>query len=184
MIYLLRHGQTDRNLQKRFSGSVDVPINETGMVQAKAQANKLKNIKFDVAFSSPQKRARQTLEIIHKGKIILDDRLREIVCGEFENTPQTTQSFNDFYAAMKNGTRGVEQWDIFTNRVNDFCDMLVEKHNGKSIIICTHAANVQYMNYYFLGKPKDYDFTKSVGKQGEYLLLDNSAISSLQEKLR
>ena len=70
MIYLMRHGQTDWNLFKRCNGVTDTYLNKTGIEQANLQAEKLKDVNFDVCFCSPQTRARQFCEIIYNGPII------------------------------------------------------------------------------------------------------------------
>ena len=48
ILYVTRHGETDYNAQGRYSGSTDVPLNETGIRQAKELAKKLSVVKFDV----------------------------------------------------------------------------------------------------------------------------------------
>lgn len=50
MIYLVRHGETDWNLFKRFNGMTETFLNETGLQQAKLQAKNLKDINFDACF--------------------------------------------------------------------------------------------------------------------------------------
>src|SRR5262245_51225713 len=89
MVYLVRQGQTDWNLFKKFNGCTDTELNQTGVAQAELQAENLRSISFDACFCSTQKRARQTCEIIYKGPIVLDDRLAEIHCGAFEGTEET-----------------------------------------------------------------------------------------------
>ena len=54
--------------------------------------------------------------------------------------------------------------------------MIVEKYNGKNVIIVTHSANARVINYYFNGKPKDYDLFKSVVKNGGLLTFENLKI--------
>ena len=64
MIYLMRHGETDWNLFKRANGCTDTYLNQTGIKQAKLQAENLKSVSFDACFCSPQTRARQFCELI------------------------------------------------------------------------------------------------------------------------
>jgi broad specificity phosphatase PhoE len=64
MIYVVRHGQTDWNLEGRFQGRIDIPLNEKGKNQAKKTKEKLEGIEFDKVFSSPLKRALETAQII------------------------------------------------------------------------------------------------------------------------
>jgi probable phosphoglycerate mutase len=54
--------------------------------------------------------------------------------------------------------------------------MIAEDHKGKNVLIVTHAVNIRVINYYFNGKPKDYDFIKHVIKTGGLLTFENSKI--------
>ncbi len=176
MIYLVRQGQTDWNLFKKFNGCTDTELNQTGMAQAKLQAENLRSVSFDACLCSPQKRARQTCEIIYKGPIVLDDRLAEIDCGEFEGTEETVDAIKMFWQAVQTGSMGTESFEEFTQRTYDFCDMVTEDHKDKNVLIVTHSANARVMNYYFNGKPKHYDFSKSVIKNGGLLTYENLQI--------
>ena len=64
MIYIVRHGQTDWNVEGRNQGRTDIELNETGIKQAEEIAKKLEGKKFDMVFSSPLKRAYKTAQII------------------------------------------------------------------------------------------------------------------------
>ena len=63
-LVLVRHGQSQWNLENRFTGWVDVPITPLGEQEAHRAGKELKGIKFDIAFTSELIRANQTLEII------------------------------------------------------------------------------------------------------------------------
>lgn len=173
MIYLVRHGETDWNLFKRFNGCTDTYLNQTGIAQAKLQAENLRNISFDACFCSTQTRARQFCEIIYKGPIVFDDRLAEINCGEFEGMEETAETMKLFWKASKSGNMGTESFEAFIKRNCDLCDMIMEEHKGKNVLIVTHAANTRVINYYFRGKPINYDFGKRVVEKGELITLEN-----------
>ncbi|WP_034832363.1 histidine phosphatase family protein [Lacrimispora indolis] len=173
MIYLVRHGQTDWNLLKRFNGITDTELNQTGISLARSQNVKLKNLSLDLCFSSPQKRARQACEIIYKGITIFDERLSEIICGEFEGITETLETTKLFWKAVTSGDKGTESFKHFLNRNCDFCGMITEEYKGKNILIVTHAANARVINYYFTGKSPDYDFSKAVAANGEILRYEN-----------
>lgn len=63
-LVLVRHGQSQWNLENKFTGWVDVPITAKGEEEARKSGLVLKDIKFDFAFTSALKRAHQTLAII------------------------------------------------------------------------------------------------------------------------
>jgi 2,3-bisphosphoglycerate-dependent phosphoglycerate mutase len=63
-LVLVRHGQSQWNLENRFTGWVDVPITPLGEKEAHRAGKELKDVKFDVAFTSELQRAQQTLKII------------------------------------------------------------------------------------------------------------------------
>jgi broad specificity phosphatase PhoE len=176
MIYLVRQGETDWNLFKKANGVTDTFLNQTGIAQAKLQAENLRNVNFDACFCSPQTRARQTCEIIYKGPIVFDDRLVEINCGEFEGKDETADMIKLFWQVIQTGDMGTESWKEFIKRNCDFCDMVVEDHKEKNVLIVTHSANARVINYYFNGKPEHYDFLKSVVKNGGLLTFENSKI--------
>ena len=176
MIYLVRHGQTDWNLFKRCNGCTDTFLNKTGIEQAKLQADNLRNVSFDACFCSPQTRARQFCEIIYKGPTVFDDRFAEIYCGDFEGKKETAVMMILFWLAIKTGAKGTERYDAFIKRNCDLCDVIMEEYKGKNVLIVTHAGNARVINYYFNGKPKDYNFSKHIIKNGGLLTFENSKI--------
>jgi broad specificity phosphatase PhoE len=95
-LYLIRHGETDWNVEGRLQGSRDIPLNDYGRVQAAEAAGRLKAVQpwfQDLDFvSSPMSRARETMEILrgelelHPHTYRLDERLREITFGLWEGS--------------------------------------------------------------------------------------------------
>ena len=63
-LVLVRHGQSQWNLENRFTGSVDVPLSENGEAEARKAGELLKGTRFDHAFTSALARAQETLRII------------------------------------------------------------------------------------------------------------------------
>ncbi|WP_456465363.1 2,3-bisphosphoglycerate-dependent phosphoglycerate mutase [Persephonella sp.] len=63
-LVLVRHGQSIWNLQNRFTGWIDVPLTEKGKEEAYKAGELLKDIRFDVAYTSMLTRAQETLRII------------------------------------------------------------------------------------------------------------------------
>ncbi|MDN7240796.1 histidine phosphatase family protein [Planococcus sp. N028] len=67
-ICLVRHGETDWNAQGKLQGSMDIPLNANGILQAKACSEHLKETAWDYIVTSPLQRAKNTAEIIN-GKL-------------------------------------------------------------------------------------------------------------------
>jgi len=85
--YFLRHGQTDWNLQGRLQGHTDIPLNETGLAQARAAADMLAHKSIGIIVSSPLVRALKTAAIVSERidrPIYIDSQLKERSFGAFE----------------------------------------------------------------------------------------------------
>jgi len=104
-IYLLRHGQTEWNVEGRYQGQLNSPLTSLGKDQAKHNALKLQkyvNINEVKFFSSPLGRARETAEIIAKqnglasSEIIFEEDIQEVNYGIFEG--KTKLYCKDVYA--------------------------------------------------------------------------------------
>ena len=85
-LYIVRHGKTIWNKERRLQGSIDIELAEEGIEAAELLHDQLisSNITFDRIYSSPLKRAKKTAEIIrglNDTDIIIDQRLREISFG-------------------------------------------------------------------------------------------------------
>ena len=63
-LVLIRHGQSQWNLENRFTGWVDIPLTDRGRDEARRGAQLLRGIRFDRAFTSALTRAQQTLDIV------------------------------------------------------------------------------------------------------------------------
>ncbi|CAM3415434.1 2,3-diphosphoglycerate-dependent phosphoglycerate mutase [Pseudostreptobacillus hongkongensis] len=104
-LVLVRHGESEWNLQNRFTGWVDVDLTEKGVQEAKNGGAWLKEngFKFDVAFSSFQKRANKTLNYILEGidqlylPVFKSWRLNERHYGALQglNKAETAKKYGD-----------------------------------------------------------------------------------------
>ena len=63
-LVLIRHGESQWNLENRFTGWVDVPLSPKGEQEARDAGKKLTSFKFDCAFTSVLKRAKDTLRLV------------------------------------------------------------------------------------------------------------------------
>lgn len=87
-LFLVRHGQTEFNRGRFWSGQLDIPLTEEGRKQAEAVRPVLENIPFDRVYASDLSRAIETQRIILPGKeTIVTPLLREIDVGSLGRTP-------------------------------------------------------------------------------------------------
>ena len=89
LLYVLRHGITQWNKLKKVQGAVDIPLAPEGIELAKKTGEALKDIHFDICFTSPLTRAKQTSQYVlgdTKVPIIEDKRIQEIDFGVLEGT--------------------------------------------------------------------------------------------------
>jgi 2,3-bisphosphoglycerate-dependent phosphoglycerate mutase len=97
---LIRHGQSLWNLENRFTGWVDVPLTEEGRQEARNAAAKIKNVRFDVAYTSALRRAQDTLAEILDAlgwdlPVIRDQALNERHYGDLQglNKDETRERY-------------------------------------------------------------------------------------------
>jgi broad specificity phosphatase PhoE len=115
-IFLIRHGETDWNKEKRFQGRTDIPLNGSGREQAQSLCVKMVELKVDLVISSSLTRAYETALIAIqdiKLPIQKDDRLQETNIGEAEGLTyeQITEKF---------GAGHIERWRSYEERDLDF----------------------------------------------------------------
>ena len=99
-LYIIRHGQTDCNLNNKYNCRLDEDINETGIKQAEQAREEGKNLDIDLIICLPMIRTKHTCEIINSNNIpvIYDDRLIERKGGVLTNTTHENDYFyNEYY---------------------------------------------------------------------------------------
>lgn len=148
-LYIIRHGETDWNKEKRLQGRSDTELNEYGIELARITAEALKDVTFDCIYSSPLKRAYKTAEIIRMDRnvdIIMDDRLLEIAFGEMEGVPlnERPPEFQKFFTdpAGYVAPAGGETYEELVERTKNFIEEVVvpASHNMDRMLIVAHGA--------------------------------------------
>lgn len=139
-IYFVRHGQTDANISMNNGevvGEDDAPLNGNGKQQAKATAEKMKNLHIEIILSSPFKRTVETAEIINKYHdlpIIIDLNLRERDGGNIDE-----KTWHEAFDFDKNVEFDGESATEFFERVYAAIDGIKEKHANKNILVVSHG---------------------------------------------
>lgn len=153
-IYSTRHGQTDYNKQELILGITDIPLNETGILQADKLADEINNIGgIDFIIASPMIRANLTAKAVAEKcglEIITDDRLREWDYGSYEGKSRFTDGFyNDKREfAVRMGGTGESVLQV-SYRVYNLLDEIIEKYSDKNILLVSHGGICRIIETYF-----------------------------------
>lgn len=150
ILYVVRHGETQYNVEKRYAGSTDVPLNERGIEQAKELAEKLAEESFDVIVTSPLQRARTTAEQIreyHKETpFVVVEEFREICVGVYEGMTGTEAQKNYPELWDRNCTRqlddaptGGETLRQFDARIAKGLSKLKENYPDQKVLLVCHG---------------------------------------------
>lgn len=174
MIYIVRHGQTDLNVEGRYGGRIDAELNQVGIEQAEKIHEKLKNIKFDKVFSSPLKRAYITAKIICDNDIIIDKRIIERNNGDLEGKLKTEINIKIDFNDPNEKRFNIENIIDFRMRINEFFEEILQKYRGKNVLIVTHAGVGIYARCFFEGEPQDGNYTNYKINNCEVLQYENN----------
>lgn len=158
-IYLVRHGTTKSNLEKKYYGDHDVKLSAEGIAEGEILKENLKGITFDAIFCSEKRRALDTLNIIVGKKVsyIVDKRLNERHFGVFENKSyeeirheykQELDFWNNDWKGYKlpKGESAIEAY----NRTVSFMEEL-KNANYENVLIVTHGGIIRNVYCYILG---------------------------------
>ena len=117
--YFIRHGQTDWNLKDLLQGWTDIPLNETGLSQARSAVSMLSGKGISRIVSSPLARAHKTAEIINEHlrvPLLVVDGLKERSVGVLEGTVKDKSFLPTDYYTMQQIEKG-EHVDAFKERI-------------------------------------------------------------------
>ena len=152
-MYIIRHGQTPWNARKCLQGRSDVDLNENGIYLAELTGKALRDVTFDMAFTSPLIRAKHTAQCILAGRkvpIIEDERLIEISFGIYEgccyaeeNRQVPQQWIENFFRAPQDyvAAPGGESLDDVEKRTRNFMEDICSRKElqDKTILVSTHG---------------------------------------------
>ena len=151
MLYIMRHGRTDWNVRHKLQGRTDIPLNDEGRMMAVEAGKRYVDIHFDVCYSSPLERAKETAEIFLKGRnvpVFTDDRFAIDDCpiNTLFNKPEK-------YVTVEGG----ESFEELFARTGEFIDNVVmpQVNSGKDILIVGHGAMNCSIIAKFRGTPLD-----------------------------
>lgn len=175
-IYIIRHGQTEKNKAHALQGRSDDLLNEAGMIQAREAAAWFKDqgISFDLVYSSPLKRAVDT-GMIAAGEHIplqIDERLIEMDYGPYEGmdltapAPEIITFFSDF--VNNPAPEGMEPLADVVARAGAFMEDIKDQVDGKTILISTHAIAMKGILEYLTPRSGGSYWSKFIGNCAVY----------------
>ena len=152
-LYLVRHGKTEYNTVKRYTGNTDVPLSAEGVRQAHETALLLKDIAFDVILSSPLLRAKTTAEIIAEYHpsvpVVFMNGLRERSFGDWEGKEYTDRSYIDFICLPENIHSAPDNGETiadFYERVNNTLNEIKAAYPEKTVLAVAHGMVSRMIN--------------------------------------
>ena len=159
-IYVVRHGQTDWNVEGKIQGQFDTNLTEKGCEQAENLRKMLGEVKFDAVFCSPLIRAKKTCEIILNNsgnKVTYEPCLMERDFGVMVGKKDNFMSFWN----LKNlrTAEGVESIEDMEKRIFPFIEKIKREYKNGNILIVTHQGTLFIFENYFGRIPDDGDYT-------------------------
>ncbi len=160
-ISTIRHARTIYNGDKRYAGSLDVPLSDIGRREAQAAAEKLKSLQLEVVVTSRLRRAFETAKIISTGAIPLvrtrlcNERTFGILEGLTWDEAQTLEPpilmikvGNDLHTV---NPKNAEPFEDVWERAKRFRRMLFRRYAGKRILVVSHGVFLQMFHGVLLG---------------------------------
>lgn len=150
---VIRHGETQSNVERRFSGHQDVVLTEKGIWQAQQLSYRLKDEQIDIAYSSDLKRAIHTAKIVLRDRDIslsIEPRFREISFGDWEGfrleeyaSENGGSSLPGWWNQPDSPLSGGESVLDLRKRVKTALDKVITEHDEedkcKTIVIVCHG---------------------------------------------
>lgn len=144
-LILVRHGQTDANLNRFLQGQSDGLLNATGIQQAEALGRQLKDVPIDQIISSPLRRAQQTAAAVarhHQLDVETSILATEWNCGLLDGVPaevfrKNLQEFNGPLSLFR--PEGGETLLEVQQRAAEFLTHLTANYQGQTVLVCSHG---------------------------------------------
>ena len=161
-ILLARHGQTEWNAQRRFQGKTDVPLNESGLNEARMLAVRLKNWPVDAIYTSPFSRALETAKIVsdlnvNAVRLEVRSELEEMSFGNWEklSVHDVAKNFPGRYEAWKDDPSkvvppGGESFEDVVKRVKPVLDDILNRED-REVLIVAHGGVIRAIVVLLLG---------------------------------
>ena len=160
-LYIVRHGQTDWNLERRRQGRTDIELNETGRQQAMELREKIAGIDFLVCYASPLRRAAETAQIICEDRIpiIYDALLVERCFGKTEGLVQDNLPYETEFRFGNKYDDNTEIWEAVLARAEEFLEKIkTGGSKNQNILVVSHGIFLRALHFAIVGYNTKTDF--------------------------
>jgi valyl-tRNA synthetase len=175
--FIVRHGQTELNFQRRVQGSMDSPLTEEGRAQIHKAGEELAKHKIDLIISSDLGRAKETSEILAQetgAEIIYDAALRERSYGphegktyeEVDHIHHTAQGYNE-------SLEGIEAYVTVEERAWSAFSEYRKTHRAKNVVIVSHGGVIRALKKRLYDLTTEEAVTIGSAANGEILAFDH-----------
>lgn len=197
LLHIVRHGQTDWNVERRIQGQLESELNETGLEQARQRGKDLINIPFAAIYSSSSLRTRQTTQqllsnrlndglVDGKTPVVYMDDLREVCMGVWQGQlwSEVAAAYPAMVEAHRKGSsdfvvEGAESMAQLQDRgVKAIEKIITDLYDSKTIsdsdeiLIVSHGAIMKTMLAYYLNIPLTELHTKPTLPNCAHCLID------------
>jgi|RhiMetdeSRZDD1v2_1073273.scaffolds.fasta_scaffold364010_3 broad specificity phosphatase PhoE len=178
-LILVRHGETEWNVQRRYQGQFNVPLSSVGRQQAERIAQRLAGQKIDAVYASDLERAWETAAIIaakHNLAVASEPRLRELKFGVLEGLTfdeaqiQYPEMITAWLKDFNQPPQGAESVDLFNARIIALLDDLKQKHDEQTLLLVGHGGSLSEILRVVLGLSREKRW---------YLEMENASLSEV-----
>lgn len=166
-VFIVRHGETDYNIARRWQGHLDIPLNDNGRAQAKALATHLQDESIDVIYASNLSRAHETATIIASIKeldVVVDTRLAEFHIGVFggKNREDIISEMADVYEKWNEDDdyqvpEGESRREAQV-RVVEFWNEVIVPSNANNILFVSHGGTLRMLFRALIDDDQEFHF--------------------------
>ncbi len=169
-ICTIRHGETDYNRQKRYAGTLDIPLNRSGIEDAQKARERIRalGLKFDLVISSGLKRSIESAEILSGGLPVV----RNVLCNErdygkmqgltMDEVKELKPEIQYVWVGGDKHSLNPPQGESFESvraRAEQFWEFLMREYANRSLLVVSHGVFLQQFHGLLLGK----NWTDSLG---------------------
>lgn len=153
LIYTIRHGHTEYNADKRYAGTIDIPLSEKGIQDCRKAAGRLSDYAFDVVVTSTLRRSIQTADIMVESGVpkvqnalcnernfgVMEGHTWDEVC-KFDPPVLMIDVGNDLHTV---NPQGGEPFEDVWERAKKFRRLLFRSYRGQRILVVSHGVFLQ-----------------------------------------